>query len=581
MWLQIVTALVGLALLSLADTTGNPNIVFILTDDQDVRMNSLSHMQHVQDLLIREGTQFLRHYAHAALCCPSRVTLWTGLHAHNHNVTDVVEPYGGWSKVQQVGLHNKYLPVWLSEHGYNTYYAGKLYNGYGEKNYDSDGKYAAGWTESDFLVESKAYTYYDSVFQHNKGDQHDKPRKVTGYSTSIITDATLQYIEDSVTDNTPFFVVAAPIAPHTSITQPPVPHPIPEKKYDGKLSGLKVPDAPNFNPNQRSGVNHIRDLGQITNTSYLDFLDLFHQKRIETLLSVDDLVREVVTKLEDKGILDNTYIIYTSDNGFHIGHHRMAPGKRSPYEEDINVPMIIRGPGVGKGMDTDMVTSHVDLAPTIMNMAGVDPEPEKHKLDGLGLKFPLSNSDEFEQAKNTRGEHVNVELWGPFQQEGRGHPKVEAIQSFKALRIQRDDYDFMYSVWCNQTAHELYDMKSDEYQMTNLYPADGASNTQNILGRPVQQLVNRLDAVILVQKSCRQDQCRSPWKHLHPDGQVHNLKQALDVKFDEQYAQYPKVKYDECFMSTLYDPAAEGPQWDDVEASRLLMRDGLPWDAWA
>jgi N-acetylglucosamine-6-sulfatase len=132
---------------TLAQNASNqPNVVFILSDDQDARMDSLSHMQQVQSLLMDQGTQFTKHYAHVALCCPSRVTLWTGQHAHN--VTDVGTPYGGWPKVQNVGLWNKYLPVWLNENGVNTYYSGKLYNAHSVDNYNREGKYAAGWTES-------------------------------------------------------------------------------------------------------------------------------------------------------------------------------------------------------------------------------------------------------------------------------------------------------------------------------------------------------------------------------------------------------------------------------------------------
>jgi hypothetical protein len=125
-----------------------PNIVFILTDDQDVKMNSLSHMKQVQTLLMNQGLQFTKHYAHVALCCPSRATLWTGQHAHNHNVTSVVTPWGGWPKVQAVGAWNNSLSVWLNNNGYNTYYSGKLYNAHRVDNYGDGGQYAAGWTES-------------------------------------------------------------------------------------------------------------------------------------------------------------------------------------------------------------------------------------------------------------------------------------------------------------------------------------------------------------------------------------------------------------------------------------------------
>ena len=118
-------------------TAAKPNIIFILSDDQDLLLNSLDHMDAVQTHLVSHGTSFTKHYAHVSLCCPSRATLWTGRHAHNTNITDVSNknPGGGWNAVQQNGLSDKYLPQWIQDEGYNTYYSGKLYNGHGEENY--------------------------------------------------------------------------------------------------------------------------------------------------------------------------------------------------------------------------------------------------------------------------------------------------------------------------------------------------------------------------------------------------------------------------------------------------------------
>ena len=151
---SIYTSVLSFALLSLvsnsrcANDPSQPNVVFILSDDQDAQMNSIEYMENVKNLLIKEGTQFTKHYAHVSLCCPSRVSLWTGRHAHNTNVTDVGGPGGGWKQIQAVGLYNKYLPVWLQDSGYNTYYSGKLYNGHSVTDYCAQNKCAVGWTES-------------------------------------------------------------------------------------------------------------------------------------------------------------------------------------------------------------------------------------------------------------------------------------------------------------------------------------------------------------------------------------------------------------------------------------------------
>jgi arylsulfatase A-like enzyme len=116
--------------------------------------------------------------------------------------------------------------------------------------------------------------------------------------------------------------------------------------------------------------------------------------------------------LEDHGILDNTYIFYTSDNGYHIGQHRLQPGKECAFEEDINIPLIIRGPGVPENATTELVTTHTDLAPTILKLIG---EPLRADFDGAPI--PLTKEG-LEKEKHTRHEHVNVEYWGFAVEEG-------------------------------------------------------------------------------------------------------------------------------------------------------------------
>ena len=224
-------------------------------------------------------------------------------------------------------------------------------------------------------MEPSTYTYYDSVFQHNRDDQHDVPAKVAGYSTDIITDNTLKYMDDAISADKPFFIVAAPIAPHVSLhvtddNGQKIPYPIPKKEYAQLYGDLGVPRNLNFNPANRSGVLHIWDLKHLTKENE-DFLDGYYRHRQRALKSVDDMVEQVMQKLEQKHLLDNTYVIYSSDNGYHVGQHRLQCGKQQCFEEDINVPLIIRGPGFGAGQTTDLVTGHVDLAPTILNLAGV------------------------------------------------------------------------------------------------------------------------------------------------------------------------------------------------------------------
>lgn len=156
----------------------------------------------------------------------------------------------------------------------------------------------------------------------------------------------------------------------------------------------------------------------------------------------------MVTKLEDYGLLENTYIFYTSDNGYHIGQHRMVPGKGCPYEEDINVPMIVRGPGVPKARTVDFVTSHTDIAATLFDLPGI---PLREDFDGFPM--PLT-SPEIQIAKlDPRREHVSVEYWGVNLQEGdigRTSPSGGGIvyfnTTYKAMRAIGDSYNLYYSV---------------------------------------------------------------------------------------------------------------------------------------
>jgi arylsulfatase A-like enzyme len=184
----------------------------------------------------------------------------------------------------------------------------------------------------------------------------------------------------------------------------------------------------------------------------LDFNDEFYRNRLRALQVVDEIIEGVVTRLSDYGILDNTYIFYSSDNGYHIGQHRLQPGKECGFEEDINVPLIVRGPGVPEGEVSDLVTSHTDLAPTFLSLANVKPRPD---FDGAAI--PLTTSA-IGEAKDTRHEHVNVEYWGFALAEGNYGQKMFWNNTYKGLRLIGNGYSFYYSVWCSGE-HELYDLK--------------------------------------------------------------------------------------------------------------------------
>lgn len=367
---------------------------------------------------------------------------------------------GGYPKFVSQGLNEAWLPVWLQEAGYDTYYTGKLFNSHSLDTYNKP--FPAGWTGSDFLLDPYTYTYMAPRYQRNR----DPPVAYEGVNTmEVISQKALGFLDDAISNkDKPFFIGIAPIAPHSDITGgkngeriwgPPVPL----EKHANLFPNAKVPRTPSFNPDVESGASWVRGLHKQGDEN-VEYNDHYYRQRLRALQSVDELVDDVMKRLEAAKLLDNTYIIYSSDNGFHIGQHRMQPGKMCGYEEDINVPLIIRGPGVPQGAVSDVVTAHVDLAPTIMQLAGM---PLRDDFDGAAI--PLTKPDQ-KKAINDRQEHVTVEFWGKALTEGGivfrpDEPATILNNTYKSLRIidvKKNDYSFYYSVWCSNE-HELYDMK--------------------------------------------------------------------------------------------------------------------------
>jgi N-acetylglucosamine-6-sulfatase len=250
--------------------------------------------------------------------------------------------------------------------------------------------------------------------------KNDQPPKLykNEYSTDVLARETIDMLDDAVAAGKPFFLTAAPIAPHTGAAiGPDGPYaeaPTPADRHKHLYPGVQVPRTDNFNPDVASGTSWIADLPIIGETE-LAYNDLLYRRRLQSLAAVDDMVEEIVNRLGHHGILDNTYLIFTSDQGFHIGQHRMPPGKCTSFEEDINVPMVIRGPGVPVGRVSEIVTTHTDLAPTILSMLELSCD---HNLDGVAMPYTEPTLKE-EEMSLVRQEHVNVEFWGQPYFEGR------------------------------------------------------------------------------------------------------------------------------------------------------------------
>jgi arylsulfatase A-like enzyme len=309
--------------------------------------------------------------------------------------------------------------------------------------------------------------YLNASFQRNE----ESPVSHEGeYSTDVLKGKALGLLDEAVAAKGPFFLGIAPNAPHSNVDAHIFPHdpneiptndsfrlsaPIPAKRHAHLFSDVVVPRTANFNPDKPSGANWVKKQPKQSDEN-VKSNDDFYRNRLRALQAVDELVDAVFKKLEENSLLDNTYVFYSTDNGFHIGQHRLQPGKECGFEEDINIPLIVRGPGVPKGLTTEIVTTHTDLAPTILTLAKT---PLRADFDGVAI--PLSDKDIL-LARNKRHEHVNVEYWGFAASEGKfgfngGSDFLVQNNTYKALRVIGADYNLYYSVWCTNE-HELYDL---------------------------------------------------------------------------------------------------------------------------
>lgn len=415
------------------------------------------------------------------------------------------------------------------------------------------------------------------------------------------------FLDEALNESQPFFMTIAPTAPHSNVhinndmsngngtwtgSSAVQSMPRPAERHKHLFKDARVPRTLNFNPEDPSGASWILTLPR-QNQSNVEYNDEWYRSRLRTLQAVDEMIDGVVKRLEEAGVMENTFLFFSTDNGYTIGQHRRQPGKQCAFEEDINIPLIVRGPGVPKGQTTEIVTSHTDLAPTFLEIAGVDESKRTHyELDGSAI--PLRPARIEHSQFTWPHEHVNVEMWGIIMSEGKYGYILYPNHTYKALRIMGNGYSLLYTVWCSNE-HELYDLMQDPWQMHNIYEMEGTSqfiipptsegeneeegnhsvsdlslstylvqshmSMYGSLSTTIAQLVSRLDTLLLLLKTCKMDECRVPWKIVHPHGDVRNLREALDPSFDHFYQTRPKVQYERCEKG--YIPESEGVMWDN------------------
>jgi N-acetylglucosamine-6-sulfatase len=354
-----------------------PNVVVLMTDDQTVE--SMRVMPNVRTLLADQGVTFSNNFVSYSLCCPSRSTFLTGQYAHNHGVWGNAPPNGGYYKLDSTNT----LPVWLSRAGYATVHLGKYLNGYGTRNAT---EIPPGWTEWQGTPDPSTYRYLGYTFNEN-GKLVTYGSSAADYKTDVESRKAVDIIGRQAVDPRPFFLWVAFLAPHSGGPRDPddpagMATPSPAPRHRNLFSGQPLPTTPAFNEADMSDKPAAMRNRPLLTPAKIAAIRENYQQRLESLLAVDDAVAQIVNALTVTGQLDNTYIVFTSDNGFFHGEHRVPTGKVLLYEPSIRVPLIVRGPGIPHGQRRSQFVANIDLAPTIVAATGAQPG---RVMDGRSL----------------------------------------------------------------------------------------------------------------------------------------------------------------------------------------------------
>jgi arylsulfatase A-like enzyme len=456
------------------------NVIFILTDD--MTYSELSAMPNVQSLIAAQGTSFNEAYISFPLCCPSRATMMSGQYMHNHGVHGNFPPNGGWPKFRSHESND--LPVWLQDDGYYNLHIGKYMNGYGTV---SDTlPVPQGWDEWYGKVSEDAL-YYNYQLIEKTGPlatphitfYGDQP---SDYQTDVFSDRAVDFVNDSGVARQPFWLNLWFNSPHGPFD------PAPRDAY--RFAGTPLPNLPGFNEKDISDKPKWfrKQARKRISKKQGKLIDNERRRQEEQLASVDQAVGELVQSLKNKGILDDTYLIFSSDNGFFRGEHRIVTGKYLPYDPASRVPLIIRGPGIPAGGVSNELVWNGDIAQTIQQIASGS---QMDSLDGRsflpyaqnpalrstravlleGDTGPGGTGAESAQSSSARAREARVGVAGKrgvdnLEQEPDAIESATNTDTAPAYRsIRTDRYE--YTVYANGQT-ELYDMKRDPAQLNSL-----------------------------------------------------------------------------------------------------------------
>lgn len=446
-----------------------PNFVFILLDDMNTLLGDEQVVTQTRSLIAEQGARAANAFVSSPKCTPSRSAWLSGRYYHN------LRPHGATSGRGLNTTHffdvDAIFPT-LRRNGYQTGLFGKIHNNQG------------GWlcnrhnrTEPFTHIETECSpcgNYMPDAFVTKRtGEQYTRMEALrdrdprSRYSHAQYGNRSTAWIRE-VAPRAPFFCFIGTTGPHLPAT------PAPWHTEIAKALNVSAPRTPNFNMLARDH-NHLLSTHAKLSPAVVKDIDELMRSRWGTLLSIDDLVAGIVETLADMGVLDHTYIIFSSDHGYHLGQFRIPIEKMLPYETDIRVPFFVRGPGIAPGTQLQEIVLNIDIAPTILDLAGIPVPPI---MDGQSMAPLFTGGGGAPASWRTRfiSEFAegNHQTYGPF-------PVYDEPQNqWRMLRVINATHDLAYIEWDQAYVfekidfHEYYDISRDPWQQVNLWSATPA-----------------------------------------------------------------------------------------------------------
>ena len=428
---------------------GTPNLLVVMTDDQSLGSFTEEVMPATRRFFAQEGTVFEQAIAAPPLCCPSRAGFLTGRYAHNHGVLANDPGYEN-----MIGKDSTF-PVALQAGGYRTAMVGKFLNGY---------EAVAGMEPAPGFDRWYAITGYADYFNFQVSDDGEA-REVGGYSTDDLTREAIDFTGEAHRDEVPFFLWLSYNAPHTVLPGYPPPcnglaaQPRDQQAF-ARFSDVPLPEPGSFNARDLADRPSLADGPGPLRPRKLEQAARAWRCGLAAMAAVDQGLARLLEDLRESGELDNTVVVYLSDNGYFHGEHRLVDDKRLPLEPALRIPLAIsvgadvRGEAAPRELSE--LVSQVDLAPTLLDYAGVAPCPEGlecEPMDGRSLRGLLDSEE------------------SPWPGDRAIPLELDDGWTYRALRTATELYMELAAsrkTEFPEPAIELYDLALDPDQLTNL-----------------------------------------------------------------------------------------------------------------